>query len=164
MFDIEHNCTSTISAPWHYSDITMTFMASQIPCTRLFSNRLLKLTSTKTSYPALLTICEWNPSVAGGSPHTGSVTRKTFPWNGVTMAAGLTVVFIYRLIHTCTLRIRYYKIWQLMLIENILSVHHKHRAFLDNGLMVIFIVSVLKEIVPVSIVTRMSSWQREKYN
>ena len=42
---------------FHYSDVTKTIMASQITYPHFLCNRLLKLTSKKTSKPALLALC-----------------------------------------------------------------------------------------------------------
>ena len=60
-------------------------MTSQWPTWRLksptldcLSNCLFKLTSKRTSKPALLTLCERNPW-----PSQGPETWKTFPWNDV---------------------------------------------------------------------------------
>ena len=50
-----------------------------------FLKRLFKLTSKKTSKPALLALCEGNPPVVGGFPYKGPVTRKTFPLHDVIM-------------------------------------------------------------------------------
>ena len=48
----------------------------------LFS-RLFRLTSRKTSMPALQSLCEGNPPVTGGFSQKGPVTWKPFPFDDV---------------------------------------------------------------------------------
>ena len=46
-------------------------------------NTLFRLTTKKYYRSALLSLCERNPPVIGGSPHKGPVTWKLFPFDGV---------------------------------------------------------------------------------
>ena len=52
---------------FHYGDDMKNIVASRITANYLF-NRLFRIISKKTSKPALLVRCEWNPPVTGGFP------------------------------------------------------------------------------------------------
>ena len=74
----------SISNHWvlnHYTDVTMSGMASQITdILDCLLNRLLKLTSKKMS--AILNLCEGNPPVTGGFPsqRASNTGRVSMSW------------------------------------------------------------------------------------
>ena len=72
----------------NYRHITVTSWARwgfKSQASRLFAKRLFSRRSKKTSKLLVASLCQGNPPVIGGSPHKGSVTRKMFPFDDVTM-------------------------------------------------------------------------------
>ena len=66
-------------------------------------NCLFRRSSKKTSKFRVTGLCEGNPSVIGGSPHKGTVTRKMFPFDDIIMCyIGPRSYWIYLSIHSIT--------------------------------------------------------------
>ena len=72
--DMQHRALFSVI---NYSVVTMTFMSSQITCTRL-CKRLFKLTSKKTSKAASLALCEGNPLMIGWFPSQRASNPEMF--------------------------------------------------------------------------------------
>ena len=53
---------------YHYGDVTMSTMASQITCVSMFTGRLFRRRSEKASKLCVTGLCERNPPVTGGFP------------------------------------------------------------------------------------------------
>ena len=72
---------------WHYTDVVMTTMASQITSLTVVHsiNRLFRRRSKKTSKLRVTGLCIGNSPGLVNSPHKGPVTRKMFPFDDVIM-------------------------------------------------------------------------------
>ena len=73
----------------HYSDVIMGAMAFRITGVSMFAERQR---SKKTSKLRVTGFCEGNPQVTGGSPHTGPVMRKIYPFHDVIMGKVITTI------------------------------------------------------------------------
>ena len=63
---------------YHYSDVIMSEMASQIDC---LLHRLFRRRSKKAWKLRVTGLCEGNSPLTNGSPHKGQVTRKMLPFD-----------------------------------------------------------------------------------
>ena len=71
---------------WHYDDVKMSAMASQITSlTIVYSTVYSRHRSKKTSKLRVTGLCAGNSPGPVNSPHKGPVTRKMFPFDNVIM-------------------------------------------------------------------------------
>ena len=80
----------------HYGDVTVGPMAFKSPAARVFFNCLFWITSKKTWKPAPVVLWEGNPSVTGGFPQKGPVTRKVYSCDDVVILKALPMIYLYQ--------------------------------------------------------------------
>ena len=86
MIDLFIFCEMHNIIDFHYNDVIMSTMASQITSlTVVYSTVLFRHRSKKTSKLCVTGLCEGNSPWPVNSPHKGPVTRKMFPFHDVIM-------------------------------------------------------------------------------
>ena len=86
------SCAVMSSTQWHHNEHPGVSNHRRLVC--LFSG-LFRLTSKKTSKPALLALCEGIHRSPVDSPHKGQVTRKPIPFDDVIMSSKKTRIMTF---------------------------------------------------------------------